>query len=117
MFHINERDCAYRFGDSGPKYFLRGPRAGMGQARLKPGEDFGNHCHEVMEENFFVLKGKVEFVVNGKSYIGEKGDLYSMKPKESHYLKNVGDDEAIILFCLAPFIDGDKVNLPFEKID
>jgi len=49
MFHINEKDCEYRFGDSGPKYFMRGPRTAVGQARLKPGEDFGNHYHELME--------------------------------------------------------------------
>ncbi len=99
MFHIHEKEVEYRFGDSGPKYFMRGPRIGMGQARLKAGEDFANHFHNDMEENFFVLKGKVEFVINGKSYIGnDGGDLYSIAPKETHYLKNVGDDEAIILF-------------------
>lgn len=109
MFHIHEKDCDYRFGDSGPKYFMRGPRSGAGQARLKPGEDFGNHYHEKMEENFFVLKGKVEFVVDGVSHVGEAGDFYSMQPKESHYLRNVGDDEAVIAFFLSPFVDGDKV--------
>ncbi len=115
MFHINEKDCAYRFGDSGPKYFMRGPRVGMGQALLKPGEDFPNHYHNDMEENFFVLKGTVEFIIDGISHIGKKGDLYSMQPKESHYLKNVGDEEAIVLFCLSPFNDGDKVNVDLES--
>lgn len=110
MFRIHEKDCSYRFGESGPKYFMRGPRSGAGQALLKPGEDFGNHYHEKMEENFFVLKGKIEFVINGISHISEKGDFFSIQPKESHYLKNVGDDEAVIVFFLAPFVDGDKVN-------
>jgi len=112
MFHIHEKDVEYRFGDSGPKYFMRGPNVGMGQALLKPGEDFANHCHNEMEENFFVLKGKVEFIIDGKSYIGEKGDLYNIPPKETHYLKNIGDEEALILFCLAPFKEGDKKNVP-----
>jgi len=112
MFYIHEKDVDYRFGDSGPKYFMRGPRVGMGQARLKVGEDFTNHYHNEMEENFFVLTGKIEFVIEGNAYIGEKGTLYSVAPKEAHYLKNVGDEEAIVLFCLAPFKDGDKVNVP-----
>ena len=77
---------------------------------MKPGEDFGNHYHEEMEENFFVLKGMVEFVINGISHIGEKGDFFSVRSMESHYLRNVGNDEAIIAFFLAPFVDGDKVN-------
>lgn len=112
MFHIHEKDVAYRFGDSGPKYFMRGPSIGMGQALLKAGEDFPNHLHNDMEENFFVLKGKIEFIINSKSYIGEKGDLYSIAPKETHYLRNVGTDDAIVLFCLTPFTDGDKENIP-----
>ena len=112
MFHIHEKDCAYRFGDSGPKYFMRGPNAAAGQARLKPGEDYENHYHEVMEENFFVLKGKVAFVVDGTTHIGEAGDFYSMQPREAHFLKNVGDGEAIIAFFLVPFVDGDKVSVP-----
>jgi len=112
MFHINEKDVEYRFGDSGPKYFMRGPRAGMGQALIKVGQDFANHYHEDMEENFFVLQGKMEFVIDGVSYIGEKGDLYSVKPMETHYLRNVGDVDSIAAFFLAPFSDGDKVNAP-----
>jgi len=112
MFHINEKDVEYRFGDSGPKYFMKGPKAGMGQALLKVGQGFGDHFHNEMEENFFVLQGKVEFTIAEKKYIGEEGDLYSVKPLESHYLKNVGDIEAIVVFFLAPFKDGDKVNAP-----
>lgn len=115
MFHINQKDCAYRFGDSGPKYLMRGPRAGMGLARLKPGEDFGNHYHEAMEENFYVLKGTIEFVVDGTPYIGSPGDLYHMEPGESHYLRNVGDEESIVVFFLTPFQEGDKVNTPLIR--
>lgn len=111
MFHIHEKDVEYRFGDSGPKYFMKGPNIGMGQARLKAGEDFPNHYHGEMEENFYVLKGTVSFEINGIPYIGNAGDLYSIAPKETHYLKNIGDDEAIILFCLGPYVDGDKTNV------
>lgn len=112
MFHIHEKDCEYRFGDSGPKYFMRGPRSGMGLARLKPGEDYGNHYHEEMEENFFVLTGRVAFVVDGIMHIGKKGDFFSMKPEEPHYLKNVGNHDAVVVFSLAPYKEGDKVNAP-----
>ncbi len=112
MFHINEKDVEYRFGDSGPKYFMRGPNIGMGQALLKPGEDFGNHKHEIMDENFYVLQGQVEFIIDGKSYIGKKGDFYNIKATESHYLRNVGKEDVIVVFCLGPFSDGDKISLP-----
>jgi len=112
MYHINEKDIEYRFGDSGPKYFMRGPHAGMGQALLKPGQDFANHIHELMDESFYVIQGKIEFVIDGKSYIGEKGDFYNVKAEETHYLRNVGKEDCVVVFCIAPFKDSDKVNVP-----
>jgi quercetin dioxygenase-like cupin family protein len=63
-----------------------------------------------MEENFIILKGKVEFVVDRVTHIGEKGDFYSMQPKESHYLRNAGDEEAVVAFFTPSFVDGDKVK-------
>ncbi len=108
MFHVHESEKEYRFGDSGPKYLMRGPRAGFGEVVLKPGQDFANHFHHVMEENFFVTEGELEFIIDGQSYIGKKGDLFHVEPEESHYLRNNGDVVAKAYFFLAPFQDGDK---------
>ena len=40
MFIVNENDFEYRFGDSGPKYLMKGPRMNFALVRFKPGEDF-----------------------------------------------------------------------------
>ena len=40
MLLVNENDKEYRFGDSGPKYLMRGPNVDFGIVRLKPGEGF-----------------------------------------------------------------------------
>ena len=40
MLKINESEQEYRFGNSGPKYLLRGPRVDFGLVVLQPGEDF-----------------------------------------------------------------------------
>ena len=60
MFVIKENEREYRFGDSGPKYLMRGPRSNFAVVKFNPGQDFPAHYHEIMEENFYVLEGKSE---------------------------------------------------------
>ena len=40
MFKLNENDREYRFGDSGPKYLMKGPRSNFALVQFHPGEDF-----------------------------------------------------------------------------
>ena len=60
MFIVNENEREYRFGESGPKYLMKGPRMNFALVRFRPGEDFQAHYHNVMEEDFFILEGKVD---------------------------------------------------------
>ena len=55
MYIVNEMDKEYRFGDSGPKYLMKGPRMNFAVVRFNPGQDFPAHYHNVMEENFYIL--------------------------------------------------------------
>ena len=57
MYIVNENDREYRFGDSGPKYLMKGPRMNFALVAFNPGQDFKAHYHNVMEENFFILEG------------------------------------------------------------
>jgi len=109
---LNEKDREYRFGKSGPKYLLRGPKVDFGIVRLLPGEDFPGHYHNVVEENFFVLDGEVDFLINGKiKHHGVAGDLLHIPAPESHYLKNNGSVPVKIVFVKAPYQPEDKVDL------
>ena len=54
MFVVNEKDFEYRFGDSGPKYLMKGPRMNYALVQFQPGQDFQAHYHNVMEENFYM---------------------------------------------------------------
>jgi quercetin dioxygenase-like cupin family protein len=114
MYKLNENDFEYRFGDSGPKYLMRGPRASFGVVVLKKGEDFSNHCHNVMEENFFILEGEIEFTVKSpektETAVCGKGDYIHIEPGEQHYLRNIHDGDSKAIFCLAPFMDKDKTD-------
>lgn len=111
MFIVNEKDKEYRFGDSGPKYLMRGPRMNFGVVRLKSGEDFQAHYHNVMEENFFVLEGKIDFTVDGEQHTLGAGEFIHIEPGQVHYLKNNTDTPVKAAFALAPFMEKDKVEV------
>ena len=81
MFKLNENDRQYRFGDSGPKYLMKGPRSNFALVQFHPGEDFRAHYHNVMEENFFILSGEVDIVVDGVVHHLTPGDLIHIEPK------------------------------------
>ena len=63
MFVVNEKDFEYRFGDSGPKYLMKGPRMNYALVQFQLARIFRHIYHNVMEENFYILEGKVDIVV------------------------------------------------------
>ena len=50
MFVINENDREYRFGNSGPKYLMKGPRMNFALVQFMPGQDFRAHYHNIREK-------------------------------------------------------------------
>ncbi|MBP1557805.1 MAG: cupin domain-containing protein [Oscillospiraceae bacterium] len=111
MFVINENEREYRFGESGPKYLMKGPRSNFALVRFKPGEDFQAHYHNIMEENFYILEGKVDIVVDGKVNTLSAGDMIHIEPGEVHYVKNAYDAPVKMVSTLAPFQEVDKVEV------
>lgn len=114
MILVNENDFPYRFKESGPKYLLRGPNIDFGIVRLMPGEDFSNHLHESIEENFFVLEGEIDILVNDTLKTIRTGDLIHVAPNETHYLKNNGQVPAKAVFVKAPYDPHDKVDVELK---
>lgn len=108
MFILNENEKEYRFGDSGPKYLMKGPRANFAVVQFQPKQDFDPHYHEVMEENFFILSGKVDIVVDGVCHTLKEGDFIHIEPNEVHYVVNNYDEPIKMVSVLAPFQQQDK---------
>lgn len=111
MFIINESEEEYRFGNSGPKYLMKGPRSNFAVVQFQAGEDFKAHYHNIMEENFFILEGEVDIVVDGTIYTLKEGDLIHIEPKEIHYVKNNSDKIVKMISTLAPYQDADKIEV------
>ena len=84
MYIVNEEDKEYRFGDSGPKYLMKGPRMNFALVQFQAGQDFKAHYHNVMEENFYILEGEVDIVVDGVVNHLRPGQMIHIEPGEIH---------------------------------
>lgn len=111
MFILNEKDREYRFGNSGPKYLMQGPRMNFAVVQFQPGEDFQAHLHNIMEENFFILEGEIDIVVDGTVHHLKQGDFIHIEPGETHYCMNNSDKPIKMISTLAPYQEVDKINI------
>ncbi len=108
MQKINERDCAFRGGDWGVKYFMRGPKLDWGLILLKPGQAMGEHGHREVEETFYILEGKPTLTVDGRKIPTVPGDVFRLEPPERHDLSNEAKDPARVIFIKTPYLPADK---------
>lgn len=111
MFIVDEKNEEYRFGDSGPKYLMRGPRMNFAVVQFQAGQDFKAHYHNVMEENFYILEGEVDIVVDGVTHHLTCGQMIHIEPNEVHYVVNNSDAVVKMVSTLAPFQEQDKVEV------
>lgn len=108
MFVVDEKDKEYRHGDHGPKYLMQGPRSSFGICQLRPGEVWAPHEHRIMEENFYVLKGKIKVEIDGVVTIVEEGQMFHVEPGEFHKVSNPTDEYIQYIITCAPFAENDK---------
>jgi hypothetical protein len=109
MFLLNENEREYRFKDSGPKYLMKGPRSNFAVVQFMPGQDFEAHYHNIMEENFYILEGEIDIVVDDVVNNLKAGDFIHIEPGEVHYCVNNYDVPIKMVSTLAPYQEVDKV--------
>jgi N-acetylneuraminate synthase len=64
------------------------------------------HYHKVKHETFYVLKGKVRIIVDGKELLKEAGDILVVTPGKKHSFTGVGS--CLLLEASMPSIPGDS---------
>lgn len=111
MYIVDEKDREYRFGDSGPKYLMKGPRMNFALVQFMPGQDFQAHYHNVMEENFYILEGEIDITVDGVVHHLCPGQMIHIEPGEIHYCRNNYDKPIKMVSALAPYQESDKVDV------
>lgn len=105
---VSVEDCepvTYRGGDVrtllGPK--SAGATSGfMGVATIAPGDRISEHYHPHSEEFIYVVSGKIDAQLDGKSNAvsARHGLLIPMNIR--HRLVNDGDEDAFLVFHLGP---------------
>jgi quercetin dioxygenase-like cupin family protein len=110
MQKVRESEQAYRGGDSGVKYLMRGPRIDWGVILLLPGQTLGQHYHSEVEETFYVLQGQGTFLVNGQEQPAVKGDAFRMEPTDRHDIRNDSAQPLKLVFIKCPYLPKDKVD-------
>lgn len=74
----------------------------MGVAILRPGERIGEHYHPYSEEFVFVVSGSLEVDLDGESHELRPDQGLLVPIDVRHRFRNVGRDEARIVFHLGP---------------
>ncbi|UCH34718.1 MAG: cupin domain-containing protein [Armatimonadota bacterium] len=108
MQRVNEFECEFRFGDSGPKYFIRGPKHEWGVIVFHPGQTLGAHRHREVEETFYFESGAPIMVVDGAQHRVTPGDVFRLDPGEAHDIINDSDQDTRIIFIKCPYLPEDK---------
>jgi quercetin dioxygenase-like cupin family protein len=108
---VNEKEQAFRGGDSGVKYMLRGPNIDWGIIRMLPGQTLGHHYHNAVEETFYFIAGAPRIIVDGVEHQVTEGDAYRLEPGEKHDIINDTDRDTLIIFIKSTFDPEDKVSV------
>ena len=111
MYIIDEKDKEYRFGNNGPKYLMKGPHMNFAIVQFQPGQDFKAHYHNIMEEDFYVMEGEIDIVVDGKISHLTKGQFIHIEPGEIHYCVNNSSAPIKMISTLAPYQQSDKLEV------
>ncbi|MGV9318136.1 cupin domain-containing protein [Streptomyces sp. NPDC003660] len=74
----------------------------MGVALVQPGDRIGEHYHPYSEEFVYVICGRLEVDLDGEAYPLQPEQGLMIPAHMRHRFRNVGDDEARLVFHLGP---------------
>lgn len=111
---LRTRAAELRFGDWGPGYLSTDAAAAFGVVVLRPGDTFANHLHEHHTESFVAIEGAAEFLIDrGEPVVVRAGDVLHARAHEEHLVRNPFGETFRAVFVKSPWVDGDKVDLPW----
>ena len=67
-------------------------------ATFKPGQSSDTHKHKDMFEIFYVLSGRIAFIVENKKTIVSKDNCILIEPGELHSQINESDEDSLLLY-------------------
>jgi putative monooxygenase len=74
----------------------------MGVATIGPGDRISEHYHPYSEEFIFIVSGKIDAQLDGKSHELKAREGLMIPINIKHRLVNDGDEDAFLVFHLGP---------------
>ncbi len=76
----------------------------LGVITVQPGEEIAFHVHEGESDTYYVLSGVGEYVDNDmKKTVISTGDAAWADNGQGHAIKNMSEDEPLLLMAIIPF--------------
>jgi mannose-6-phosphate isomerase-like protein (cupin superfamily) len=69
---------------------------------LRPGQDQRVHTHQESDKIYVVLRGKGSFHIGGEERELKNGQAVIARPGEAHGVRNVGDEDLVLLVFMTP---------------
>lgn len=69
------------------------------------------HKHICSEELYHITQGQGLMTLGGKTFEVETGDTIQIKPGTEHKIRNIGNQELVILCCCSPAYDHEDTEL------
>ena len=85
-------------------------RQSLAEATVRPGAATMAHSHPNTEEIYYILSGYGEMAVESERRNVGPGDAIGIPAGHRHQIRNVGDEDLVLLCCCAPaYTDADTV--------
>jgi len=69
---------------------------------LPPLKGVKRHKHQTSDELFFIIKGKIKFIIGENEFVAEKGDVLQAKMGTPHSFDNLSNEPAVFLSVKGP---------------
>lgn len=61
-----------------------------------PSSSISNQYHNFRKENWFLVEGKAQILLEDKSFVKQAGDSFVVENKEKHKVINISDSEDLV---------------------
>lgn len=76
------------------------------EIRIKAGEKAGEHYHKKQTEVFYFFSNEGHWIINGRKYEFEAGDVLIIEPNDRHAVINDSDKDYVYLAIKYNYEDG-----------
>lgn len=74
------------------------------------------HFHKFATQFFFLLAGKAEITIDGKTYSLQTNDGIKIKPGKKHLIKNISSKPLEFIVISTPSTKSDRININQRQI-